>query len=246
MLPGGWEPGVQYGVKVDEKSMACASVTQAERLRQKLIADGHVQVELISRRILTAGWEPFRPAEQPEPTRPAQRRFVKEVAKKAPAQAPKANVKKVVVDRADNDPSIAHRLFESPVEQLNYEIKHWYLYTVPLSQRQEWPLLNYQLGQQFTAEVDEQSKYIARGQIIAAIVDVVSGRAAEVPARKARLLRVGGGEHSRPPVVRGDGAVGWRANVSANTPAARRIMWWKLPSGNIELARLATHDDIDM
>jgi hypothetical protein len=46
--------------------------------------------------------------------------------------------------------------------------------------------------------------------------------------------------------VRNDGAIAWRASLQVNTPSARRIHYWVLPSGQIELARVAAHDDFDI
>ena len=44
---------------------------------------------------------------------------------------------------------------------------------------------------------------------------------------------------------RGAGAVAWRASLQVKTPAARRIHYWVLSSGQIELARVTAHDDFD-
>lgn len=45
--------------------------------------------------------------------------------------------------------------------------------------------------------------------------------------------------------IKGDGAVAWRASLQVKTPAARRIHYWVLSSGQIELARVTAHDDFD-
>lgn len=148
--------------------------------------------------------------------------------------------------RTENDPSIDVQLFEDPIEQLQYEVRHAYLMGVPLSQRTEWPMMEYTVLPSFLRDLEEQNGAISRAQIVAAIVDVVSSRMNDVNSRRPRILRDGGGDDGRPIIVREDGAVAWRANISAGTPAARRIMWWRNPSGVLELTRLATHDDLDM
>ena len=57
-------------------------------------------------------------------------------------------------------------------------------------------------------------------------------------------LRTGlGGDD--PVRVRKDGAAAWRASLQVNTPSARRIHYWVLPNGQVEFARVATHDDYD-
>jgi hypothetical protein len=117
---------------------------------------------------------------------------------------------------------------------------------VPTSQRTQWPLEDYTVADLFLEDIQNQNGALSRGQIITAIVDIVSSRMNDVNSRKPRPLREGGGDDGRPVITRADGAVAWRANISAGTPAARRIMWWRMPSGSIELARLASHDDVDM
>jgi hypothetical protein len=181
-----------------------------------------------------------------EAQRPRQRRFAKELpgTKKAPPPARKTVVR--TVDRAHGDPSIDVQLFDDPREQLEYEVRHAYLMTVPTSQRTQWPLEDYTVADLFLEDIQNQNGALSRGQIITAIVDIVSSRMNDVNSRKPRPLREGGGDDGRPVITRADGAVAWRANISAGTPAARRIMWWRMPSGSIELARLASHDDVDM
>jgi hypothetical protein len=137
-------------------------------------------------------------------------------------------------------------LFEDPVLQLQYEVRHAYLLGVPPSQREQWPLSTFSTLPSFLDDITNQHGAVSRSQIINCVVDVVSSRITEVNSRRLRPLRDGGGADNRPIVVRSDGAVAWRANVSSGTAAARRIMWWRTPDGGIELARLATHDDTTM
>lgn len=140
---------------------------------------------------------------------------------------------------------IEQQLFEDPAEQLLYEVRHMYLHVVPPAERSKWPLRIDRLLPSFLRDVDAQAHALSRQQIVSAIVDVGCGRASEINSRRVRPLRAGE-SGSAPEVVRWDGAMAWRANVSNVSAAARRIMWWQIPGAGIELARIASHDDLEM
>jgi hypothetical protein len=74
---------------------------------------------------------------------------------------------------------------------------------------------------------------------------VASGRAHEIPSLELHQLRasVGGGAPQR---TRQDGAKAWRCSLQAGTPAARRLHFWLLPDGRVELAKVAYHDDFSI
>jgi hypothetical protein len=44
-------------------------------------------------------------------------------------------------------------------------------------------------------------------------------------------------------VKRGDGARCFRAAIERNVAAARRLHFWRLPDGTVELSRIVVHDD---
>lgn len=141
---------------------------------------------------------------------------------------------------------IEEELFEDPEEQLRYEVQHMFLHVVHPTERSRYPMALWVPLPSFMADLQAQGHALSRKQVITAIVDVVCGRAADVNSRQLRPLRRSAGPS--PEVVRGDGAIAWRANVSNASSAARRIMWWeRLEKGRrVELARLAVHDDLDM
>jgi hypothetical protein len=76
------------------------------------------------------------------------------------------------------------------------------------------------------------------------VFEVVTGLAPQIPGREVHHLRIGAGGDN-PVRVREDGAMAWRASLQVKTPSARRLHYWILPNGDIELARVATHDDFD-
>ena len=73
-------------------------------------------------------------------------------------------------------------------------------------------------------------------------VHVITGRIAEANMPEDHPLR----EHdsaTAPEVVRSDGAKCRRTYIESHTPSARRLHYWKLPDGSIELSRVGLHDD---
>ncbi|MGW9630247.1 hypothetical protein ACWGST_06050 [Agromyces sp. NPDC055520] len=76
-----------------------------------------------------------------------------------------------------------------------------------------------------------------------AAVDVLTSRAERMPGRDAHRLRSADAGGS-PDVTRADGAYCMRVAIEQNTPAARRLHYWMLPGGEIELSRVVSHDDM--
>lgn len=108
-------------------------------------------------------------------------------------------------------------------------------------ERDTWPLRVYALGPEYLrslAALDD-------GQLAKAVrasVDAVTGRDREIPGRDLHRLRSGNGGDD-PYRTRPDGAKAWRASLKQNAPGARRLHYWELPDGSIELARVVHHDD---
>jgi len=72
---------------------------------------------------------------------------------------------------------------------------------------------------------------------------LVTGRNAVEHITEDHALREGD-ENSKPAVVRAeDGAASFRAYIESHTPQARRLHYWKLRDGSIELSRVGLHDD---
>lgn len=106
----------------------------------------------------------------------------------------------------------------------------------------QYPLKNYTVGPAFISSLNELGDRYT-DKVLRAVVDVLAGRAAEVPSRELHRLRQGDGG-SDPYVTRADGASCWRVSVESNTASARRLHYWQLPGGRIELSRVGVHDDV--
>ncbi|MEY9858542.1 hypothetical protein ABH935_004157 [Catenulispora sp. GAS73] len=132
-------------------------------------------------------------------------------------------------------------VYANPAVQFRYEIEQHWLHTLPEKERDQCPLAQYDLGPDFLDSL-ETLQVVGRSAILTATVDVLTGQASAKNGRRAHRQRVSRGG-STAPLVRADGASGWRCDIRSNTPAAPRLLWWALPDGRIELARAAVHDD---
>jgi len=74
------------------------------------------------------------------------------------------------------------------------------------------------------------------------IVDIVTGRESDSRQNRVHPLRETESPSS-PTRRRADGSTAWRANIEDKTSQARRLHFWKLPDGRIELAKIVKHDD---
>lgn len=107
--------------------------------------------------------------------------------------------------------------------------------------KQRYPLPDYEIGPHFAPSLEA----LDAGQFtkaLRAVVDALTGRAVEVSSRSIHRLRTGVGGDD-PVVERTDGAKAWRVSIESNAPSARRLHYWELPGGRIELSRVVLHDD---
>lgn len=112
---------------------------------------------------------------------------------------------------------------------------------IPPSEQAQCPLPRVVFGDLFLDSV-EQLTGISAEKIADVVMEVLTGKAQQSAGRALHRLRVDEGGGS-PQVVRSDGARAWRANLQTNTPSARRLHYWELPDGTIELAKVGLHDD---
>lgn len=136
------------------------------------------------------------------------------------------------------------RIFSDPEKQLRHEIEYAWLLSRTEADREEHPLSPYAVGSNFLRSV-EAIEGVERDKIIATCVDVLTRRAWQINGRSARQMRTSDASGS-PSLVRQDGAAAWRCNIQTGTASARRLMWWELPDGTIELSAVALHDDVEM
>ena len=134
--------------------------------------------------------------------------------------------------------------FADPEQGFRYLVlTQWATRTLPSEQR-ERPLVDFLIGPRFLESL-ERLEGVKAEKVADVAFEIVTGLAPQLPSREVHHLRTGSGGDD-PVRVREDGAIAWRASLQVNTPSARRIHYWVIPSGQVELAKVATHDDFDI
>jgi hypothetical protein len=131
-------------------------------------------------------------------------------------------------------------LFADPEEQFRDDVYRTWLRQVTEPEREQWPLRQYLVGPEFLDNLDLPQA--PREKIIEVVVDVLTRRAYNMPARSVRPHGDGGPAGIHGQVTRDDGATGYRCNIRANTPQAPRLLFWELIDGTVELALAGLHD----
>lgn len=76
-------------------------------------------------------------------------------------------------------------------------------------------------------------------------MEAATGFISKVSAREVHALRSGDGASDAPVQRSSDGARCMRAYIEQNTPQARRLHYWVLRGGWVELSRVVLHDDVE-
>lgn len=131
--------------------------------------------------------------------------------------------------------------FLDPAQQFDFEVRTAWARRIPAAQKGDLALAQYTLGPNFLRTVDELEG-IKRTKIVEVVVEVLTGLAGQIASRELHQLREseGGGARHR---VRNDGAGCWRVSLQVKTASARRLHFWRIPDGTVELAAVAVHDD---
>lgn len=109
--------------------------------------------------------------------------------------------------------------------------------------REEWELpTGYGIGPDFAASLDALEDDRLE-KAFKATVDVLTGRARFVPGREVHPLRTSDTPNASD-LVRADGARCMRCYIEQKTPSARRLHYWVLRDGTVELSRVVLHDDM--
>ena len=110
------------------------------------------------------------------------------------------------------------------------------------AEQAERPLLPYDIGEDFIESL-HRLEGIKQEKVADVVVEVVTGLVTQIAGRELHRLRSGPGGDDPVRIREADHAAAWRASLQVRTPSARRLHYWVLPGGTIELARVATHDD---
>lgn len=134
--------------------------------------------------------------------------------------------------------------FADPEQGFRFLVERAWATRIPAAEQPACPLGTYALGTQFLPSL-ESLHGLAADRVADVVMEVVTGKAQHSAGRELHQLRVDDSGGS-PPKVRDDGARAWRINLQSHTPAARRLHYWVLPDGSIELAKVGVHDDMSI
>ncbi|WP_114201552.1 hypothetical protein [Janibacter anophelis] len=129
-----------------------------------------------------------------------------------------------------------------PRDQMRWDLlRTWVEQTRP-EDKADWPLPeDYGIGPDFCRTVTELEG-VSRDRVLLVAVRVLTGRGV-TGDHPLRSSRAGGA----PAVTRVRDGVEWtcrRAPLQQSSPSARRLSYWRGPSGQIELSRVTVHDDL--
>ena len=134
------------------------------------------------------------------------------------------------------------RVYLDPVEQLRLELDLAYLSRVDESERRRYPWpSHYAITPLFVESMDDLVKAggISREKIVEVGVEVLSGLANE---NRSRAVKEWLESRNGRPLVRADGSTAWRVRLQHKSNAARRLRYWRLPAGEVELDWVGVHD----
>jgi hypothetical protein len=136
------------------------------------------------------------------------------------------------------------RVFTDPEKQFRLELSVNYLTRVDEAIRDQYPMpANYLMGPDFIASVEQmtQSRGVSREKVLDVCIDVLCNRAKDM---SQRALKEWTESKNGPQLIRSsDGAGAMRVRLQTGTAAARRLRYWQLRTGKIELDKVLTHDE---
>ena len=138
--------------------------------------------------------------------------------------------------------SDARDLFTTPDAALRHELYLEWAQRVPANEKAVYPWdPGFVIGPKFAASFYAHGAAL-RGKTLKALTQLLTGRADRMAAREVHPKRTGPGGDDPQEIRETDGATCWRMSVEIGVAAARRVHYWKLPDGRIELHELVSHD----
>ncbi|MFC6152497.1 hypothetical protein [Nocardioides yefusunii] len=149
----------------------------------------------------------------------------------------RSQLRKAVAERAADAPAV----FADPEFGFRHAVLGAWARRIPVAEQASVPLGDFRIGEQFLASVERLGASY-RDKVLSVTVEIVCGLAPSLPSREVHRYRESESGGS-PYVTRADGAALWRASLQAGTAAARRIHYWILPGGLVELCHVGVHDE---
>jgi hypothetical protein len=132
-------------------------------------------------------------------------------------------------------------LFQDPEQGFRVEVLLAWAKRFPGAEQAARPLPGYQVGPGFLESL-AALQGVSTGKVVDVVVEVLTGVADVLESRRPRPYRVDDRPNG-PQRTRKDRATAWRVNLQSHTAAARRLHYWRLPDGTIELWDVRDHDD---
>lgn len=136
------------------------------------------------------------------------------------------------------------RCFTDPEAQLRFDVLRTWVEIIGPAEKDRYPLPGFAVGPRFCESLADVGRGL-EDKVHRAVVLVLTGRAPEVSGFELHRLRRGDGGGSPYLVRESDGAQAMRLSLQVSSPQARRLHYWVLPGGEVELSRVVLHDDID-
>ncbi|WP_427005884.1 hypothetical protein [Pseudarthrobacter sp. H2] len=142
--------------------------------------------------------------------------------------------------RAQVDPG---ELFATLDARLRHDVYLSWVRNTPAAEKARQALPpGWKAGPEFAASLYAFTEPGVAAKALKATVEILTGAAERNPARELHPLRANAAGDT-PPHRRDDGATCFRVAIEKNVAAARRLHFWRLPDGAIELSRVVVHDD---
>lgn len=133
--------------------------------------------------------------------------------------------------------------YDDAEKQFRHEVQIEWERTHIASDRTAWPLAGYEVGPAFLPSLDALEG-VSRAKVVEVCVEVLTGRAETLASRELHPLRGSEAGDAEQRVRTEDGARAWRVSLQVKTPSARRLHFWRLPDGRVELSKVGVHDDL--
>ncbi|WP_407316796.1 hypothetical protein UQW22_10315 [Isoptericola halotolerans] len=159
----------------------------------------------------------------------------------------KSKIRSARKDRArtqDTGAGAPARCFTDPEAQLRFDVLRTWVEIIGAAEKDRYPLPGFAVGPRFCESLADVGRGL-EDKVHRAVVLVLVGRAPEVSGFELHRLRRGDGGGSPYLVRESDGAQAMRLSLQVSSPQARRLHYWVLPGGDVELSRVVLHDDID-
>ena len=161
------------------------------------------------------------------------------------AQASLRSARRIAESTAPDSPRDRRDRFATPEEWIRHELYVQWIARFDASSRVQHPLpMSVRMGPQFAASLDPLDA-TQLDKALRCAMEAATGFISKMSAREVHSLRHGGGGDDAPVVRPSDGARCQRAYIEQKTPQARRLHYWSLRGGGVELSRVVTHDDVE-